>query len=69
MKATQLDSCKADYNTANRDKVESENIIEEKKASLPTLKKEMAKWEKKYNWHINFNNKKTDLKIVFIWGS
>ena len=62
MRATQLDCCKADYNTAAEDKVESENIIGEKKASLPTLKKEMNKWEKKYNWHINLNNKKADLK-------
>ena len=26
------------------------------------LKKELDKWEKKYNWHMNFNDKKADLK-------
>ena len=62
MKATQLDSCKNDYNMAANDKIEADNLIGEKRASLPTLKKELDKWEKKYNWHMNFNDKKADLK-------
>ena len=57
-----MDSCKNDYNMAAQDKTETENLIREKRASLPTLKKEMEKWEKKHNWHLNFKNKKDDLK-------
>ena len=62
MKATQLDSCKNDYHLAKIEKEETETIIKEKDASLPTLKKEKEKWEKKYEWHKNISNKKADLK-------
>ena len=62
MRATQLQNCKDDYNAAAVDKEEAENLIGEKKRSLPTLKKELVKWEKKYNLHMSINNKKEDVK-------
>ena len=62
MRATQLQNCKEDYNAAHQDKEEAEHLLGEKKRSLPTLKKELAKWEKKYNLHMSINNKKEDVK-------
>ena len=62
MRATQLQNCKEDYNAAHMDKEEAEHLLGEKKRSLPTLKKELAKWEKKYNLHMSINNKKEDVK-------
>ena len=44
------------------DKAESEALIGEKKKSIPTLKKELGKWEKKYKLHASLNNKKEDVK-------
>ena len=44
------------------DKAEAENLIGEKKKSLPTLKKEAGKWEKKYNLYVSLNNKKDEVK-------
>ena len=62
MRATQLKNCKEDYNMAAIDKAESEALIGEKKKSIPTLKKELGKWEKKYKLHASLNNKKEDVK-------
>ena len=63
MRATQLETCKADYNAAAIEKTTAEKHLEEKKASLPELKKELAKWEKKYEFHQNLNVRKQDVKV------
>ena len=47
---------------AAEDKNASENLIREKTKSLPTLRKELEKWEKKYKLHMSINNKKDDVK-------
>ena len=62
MRATQLQNCKEDYNMAAEDKNASENLIREKTKSLPTLRKELGKWENKYKLHMSINNKKDDVK-------
>ena len=62
MKGTQLESCKNDYNAAHVEKIGAENLLEEKKGSLPTLKKELDKWTKKYQFHQNLSTRKEDIK-------
>ena len=62
MRATQLQNCKEDYNLAAKDKAEAETTIGEKKKSLPTLKKELSKWQKKYELHMSLNTKKEEVK-------
>ena len=62
MRATQLQNCKEAYTMASINKAEAESLIEEKRKSLPTLKKEYMKWEKKYKLHMSLNNKKEDVK-------
>ena len=51
MRATQLKACKNDYNEANIQREHTEGIVQEKKNSLPALKKEATKWEKKHQFH------------------
>merc|ERR1719452_196142 len=62
MRATQLEGCKNDYNAAAVEKVQSETYLEEKKKSLPELKRELEKWEKKYQFHMNLNTRRADVK-------
>jgi len=62
MRATQLESCKNDYNLAALEKVQSETFLQEKKRSLPELKRELEKWEKKYQFHMNLNTRRADVK-------
>ena len=69
MRATQLQNCLEDYNMAAIDKAEAEALIGDKRKSLPTLKKEYMKWEKKYNLHMSLNNKKDDVKKKKVIGS
>ena len=54
---------------AAKDKAEAETLIGDKRKSLPTLKKEYMKWEKKYNLHMSLNNKKEDVKKMKVSGS
>lgn len=51
------------------DKAEAETLIDGKKKSLPYLKREYKKWEKKYNLHLSLNNKKEDVKKMKVSGS
>ena len=60
--ATQLEGCKNDYNPAALEKVQSETYLEDKKKSLPELKRELEKWEKKYQFHMNLNTRRADVK-------
>jgi len=62
MRATQLEGCKNDYNAAALEKGQSEAFLEEKKNSLPELKRELEKWEKKYQFHMNLNTRRADIK-------
>jgi len=62
MRATQLEGCKNDYNAAAVEKVQSETYLDEKKKSLPELKRELDKWEKKYQFHMNLNTRRADVK-------
>jgi len=62
MKATQLESCKNDYNGAAVEKSQAETHLTEKKASLPELQKELDMWRKKYDFHQNLKVRKQDLK-------
>ena len=62
MRATQLEMCKADYNAAHVEKSAAEGHLEEKRKSLPELKKELNKWEKKYEFHQNMNVRRNDVK-------
>jgi len=62
MRATQLESCKNDYNSAAVEKGQAEAHLEEKKASMPELTKELEKWRKKYDFHQNLKHRKQDLK-------
>jgi len=62
MRATQLEGCKNDYNDAASEKTQSETYLEEKKRSLPELKRELEKWEKKYQFHMNLNTRRADVK-------
>eukprot|EP00092_Neocalanus_flemingeri_P032878 GFUD01035757.1.p1 GENE.GFUD01035757.1~~GFUD01035757.1.p1 ORF type:complete len:1072 (-),score=401.60 GFUD01035757.1:161-3376(-) len=62
MRATQLESCKNDYNAAAVEKVQSETFLTEKTKSLPELKRELEKWEKKYQFHMNLNTRRGDVK-------
>ena len=41
----QLELCKADYNAAHVEKSTAESHLEEKKQSLPELKRELAKYK------------------------
>ena len=41
----QLELCKADYNAAHVEKSTAESHLEEKKQSLPELKRELTKYE------------------------
>ena len=59
---TQLKGCKNDYNPAALEKVQSETYLEDKKKSLPELKRELEKWEKKYQFHMNLNTRRADVK-------
>lgn len=63
MRATQLEACKADYNSAAVEKSQAEAHLEEKKTSLPELKREMEKWKKKYEFHQNLKVRKQDIKV------
>ena len=62
MKATQLETCKHDYNAAAVEKGVAENHLVEKKNSLPELKKELGKWQKKYDFHQSLNVRKKDVR-------
>jgi len=62
MRATQLEGCKNDYNSAALEKVQSETYLQEKMKSLPELKRELEKWEKKYQFHMNLNTRRGDVK-------
>jgi len=62
MRATQLEMCKADYNAAHVEKSTAEGHLEEKKNSLPELKRELTKWEKKWEFHQNLNVRRNDVK-------
>jgi len=62
MRGTQLEGCKNDYNSANLEKVQSETFLQEKKKNLPELKRELEKWEKKYQFHMNLNTRRADVK-------
>merc|ERR1719186_931751 len=63
MRATQLEGCKNDYNVAAVEKAQSETHLQEKINSLPELKREVQKWEKKYQFHMNLNTRRGDLKV------
>ena len=63
MKATQLEACKTDYNEANVQKEHTASLLGDKMKSLPALEKEAAKWEKKYQFQLNLNNKKKDIYL------
>ena len=63
MKATQLEACKTDYNEANVQKEHTASLLGDKMKSLPALEKEAAKWEKKYQFQLNLNNKKKDIHL------
>ena len=62
MKATQLETCKNDYNEAHIELGQTQLLVQEKKKSLPYLKKEVDKWEKKHQFHMNLKQKKIDLQ-------
>ena len=62
MKATQLETCKHDYNAAAVEKGTAENHLVEKKNSLPELKKELGKWQKKYDFHQSLNVRREDVR-------
>merc|ERR1719167_641881 len=71
MRATQLDECKNDYNTAAEEKNVSETLIREKLNTLPDIKKEVSKWEKKYQFHQTLENKRDSivtLKAELAWA-
>jgi len=71
MRATQLEACKQDYNSAYEEKEKTRSLLEDKVASLPSLKKESDKWEKKYQFQMNLNDKKKELsskKAEFAWA-
>ena len=62
MKATQLESCLKDYTTANDEKEHSKILLDEKKNSLPALKKEVDKWGKKYKFQLHLKDLKLDIQ-------
>lgn len=62
MRATQLEDCKRDYNTAAEEKNVAEALIQDKLATLPDIKKEVHVWEKKYQFHQTLENKKESIK-------
>jgi DNA repair ATPase RecN len=71
MRATQLEDCRRDYNTAAEEKNTSDASIQEKVATLPDIKKEVHIWEKKYQFHQTLENKKeaiTTLKTELAWS-
>jgi len=72
MRATQLEACKQDYNSAHEEKEKTKSLLEDKINSLPALKKESDKWEKKYQFQMNLNDKKKELilkKAELAWAS
>lgn len=48
MRATQLDSCKRDYESVAEDKNTAERMHQEKVENFEELRKELEKWEKKH---------------------
>ena len=71
MRATQIEDCKKDYNTAAEQKNVAEAFIEDKLQTLPDLKKEVSVWEKKYQFHQSLENKKESiqkLKTELAWS-
>jgi len=62
MRATQLEACLKDYEAANGEKEHSRILLDEKKNSLPALKKESDKWEKKYKFQLHLKDLKQDIQ-------
>ena len=71
MKASRLEECKQDYNSANFEKEAAKVLLEDKMKSLIALKAEVKKWKKKFEYHQLIEKKRNELeplKVELAWS-